>query len=47
MLLKSDVVYDFEPYVLPLWSVLVEVSVFGIPSSQKSLLSRCTKNWVV
>lgn len=38
ILLKSDVVYDFESYVFALWSALVSVFVFRIPSSYKSLL---------
>ena len=38
ILLKPDVVYDFESFVFALWSVLISVSVFRIPSSYKSLL---------
>ena len=47
ILLKSDVIYYFESYALALWSVLVGVSVFHLPSSYKSLFSRCAKDWVV
>ena len=44
-LIKSDIIYYFNPY--DLWSVLLEVSVFCLPCSWKSLLNRCTINWVV
>ena len=30
---KSDVIFYFESYVLAIWSVLVGVSVFRIPSN--------------
>ena len=32
-LLKSDILYYFEPFVLALWTVFVDISAFCIPSS--------------